>query len=156
MLNRLPIAIMAAVLVLLAILPGCDAAGPQVVIVAPDKSVRATIRVEIANTAQQRELGLMYRKQMDENAGMLFVFPAAEPLKFWMKNTFIPLDMIFADDSGAIVGIVANAVPLSEDQVGPDAPSRYVVEVNGGYSARHAIKPGDRLEFRGFTPQASQ
>ncbi len=135
---------------------GCDPSGPRVMIVAPDKSVRATVSVEIANTPQQRELGLMYRKQMDENAGMLFVFPSAQPLKFWMKNTFIPLDMLFADNSGAIVGIVANAVPLSEANVGPDTPSRYVLEVNGGFAARHGIKTGDRLEFRGLTPQASQ
>lgn len=153
---RIPLTITAAVLAMLTLLAGCDPPGPRVVIVAPDKSIRATIAVEIVNTPQQRELGLMYRRHMDENAGMLFVFPAAQPLKFWMKNTFLPLDMLFADDSGAIVGIVANAVPFSENQVGPDAPSKYVVEVNGGFAARHTIQQGDRLEFRGFTPQASQ
>ncbi len=139
-----------------AFIAGCDPAGPTVVIVAPDRSVRATVSLEIANTPPQRELGLMYRKQMDENAGMLFVFPASQVLKFWMKNTFIPLDMLFADDTGRIVGIVASAVPFSETPVGPDTPSRYVVEVNGGFASRHGIKQGDRMDFRGFTPHASQ
>ncbi len=154
MLHRFSLTIMAAALAMLASLAGCDPGGSRVAIVALDHSVRATITVEIASTPQQRELGLMYRKQMDENAGMLFVFPAAVVQKFWMKNTFIPLDMIFADASGAIVGIVANAVPFSETEVGPDAPSQYVVEVNGGFSARHGIKTGDRLQFHGFTPRA--
>lgn len=154
MLHRFSPAVIAVAII--GLLAGCDPAGPAVVIVAPDKSVRATISVEIADTPQQRELGLMYRKHMDENAGMLFVFPATQPLKFWMKNTFIPLDMLFADNSGTIVGIVANAVPFSEANVGPDIPTRYVVEVNGGFAARHGIEPGDRLEFRGVSPHASQ
>jgi len=87
---------------------------------------------------------------------MLFIFPAAEPLKFWMKHTEIPLDMIFADANGRIVGIVADATPYSEQPVGPDTPALYVLEVNGGFCARHGVRKGDRMSFAGFEPHTRQ
>jgi uncharacterized membrane protein (UPF0127 family) len=112
--------------------------------------------VEIAKTPAARELGLMYRNHLDENAGMIFVFPSASHLSFWMKNTEIPLDMLFADSRGKIVGIVENAAPFSEESLGVDGDSLYVLEVNGGFAQRHQIKAGDVLRFVGFTPQASK
>ncbi len=129
---------------------------PKVVISASDGAERAAVRVELAVTPGQRTFGLMYREHLDENAGMLFIFPAAEPLKFWMKHTEIPLDMIFADPSGVVVGIVANATPYSERPVGPDASALYVLEVNGGFCARHGVRAGDKLSFVGFEPHTSQ
>jgi uncharacterized membrane protein (UPF0127 family) len=130
--------------------------GPRVAIVSPDGSRRAIIKVEIANTPGERELGLMYRKHLDENAGMIFLFAHPDHLSFWMKNTEIPLDMIFADQSTKIVGIVENAEPYSETPVGVDGDSLYVLEVNGGFARRHDIRAGDRFRFIGFTPSASQ
>jgi uncharacterized membrane protein (UPF0127 family) len=143
-----------AVLVLLGAVAGC-ARDPEVALDAPNGAQRAAVRVELAQTPAKRELGLMYRNHMDENNGMLFVFPASERLRFWMKNTEIPLDMIFADSSGRIVGIVAKAEPYSQRPVGPDADAQYVLEVNGGFCARHGVRAGDRMRFVGFEPRAS-
>jgi uncharacterized membrane protein (UPF0127 family) len=136
---------------------GCvrSAGGAGVRIVAPDGSERASVSVEVADTRTKREVGLMYRKQLDETAGMIFVFPAPAALSFWMKNTQIPLDMLFADDKGAIVGIVADAEPYTLTPRTVDAQAQYVLEVNGGFCARHHVSVGDRLEFRGFEPRGS-
>jgi uncharacterized protein len=130
------------------------ASGPRVVLKAPDGTPRAMVNVEIANTTSQREFGLMYRKHLDQDAGMIFVFPAPQRLGFWMKNTEIPLDMIFADGEGKIVGIVENAEPFSERTLGVDPESQFVLEVNGGFAQRHHIRAGDHLEFFGFLPKA--
>ncbi len=149
---RTPRRLLLAIFVTLAI-AACQG-GPTVEILAPNGSARASVRVEIVDTPESRETGLMHRNHLDEMAGMLFVFRSSGALKFWMKNTEIPLDMIFADANRRIIGIVVNAVPYSERPVGPDAASEYVLEVNGGFSARRGVKVGDRLEFRGFTPLA--
>ena len=133
----------------------CDST-PQVAIVSADSSKRAAVKVEIAETPDARELGLMYRNHLDENAGMLFVFPSPSAAQFWMKNTVIPLDMLFADSGRKVVGIVANAQPYSEALVGGFEGTLYVLEVNAGYAAQHRIVAGDRLEFRGFNPHTAR
>ncbi|MGH7778467.1 MAG: DUF192 domain-containing protein [Candidatus Binataceae bacterium] len=143
----------AAVLALMLI--AC-ARGPRVAIVASDGKPLAEVRVEVADTVAARETGLMYRSHLDEDAGMIFVFAAPRQLHFWMKNTEIPLDMIFADASGKIVGIVANASPYDETPRGADAEASYVLEVNGGFAARHHVARGDKFIFSGFTPHASE
>lgn len=130
---------------------GCTR-GPCVTISAPDGKQLAAVSVEVANDDTKREVGLMYRKHLDDYAGMIFVFPQPAPLKFWMKNTVIPLDMIFADQTGRVTGVVANAVPFSETPLGVPGLSQYVLEVNGGFAARHSIVAGDRMEFSGFQP----
>jgi uncharacterized membrane protein (UPF0127 family) len=140
---------------LMPILAACDPT-PNAAIVAPDHSTRASVKVEIAATADARELGLMYRKHLDEDAGMLFIFPTAEPVQFWMKNTPIPLDMIFADTNGRVIGIVASAEPFSEKNVGAFGPTMYVLEVNGGFAARHDIVIGDELKFSGLNPHTDR
>jgi uncharacterized protein len=86
---------------------------------------------------------------------MIFIFTEPKHQTFWMKNTIIPLDMIFADASGKIIGAVRNAEPFSEaiDEVPGD--SQYVLEVNGGFCDRHGVKTGDILHFEGFVPRAS-
>jgi uncharacterized membrane protein (UPF0127 family) len=142
------------VFVLLALL-GC-ARGPCVSIVGTDGKPRAAVTVEVASTTAQREVGLMFRKHLDDNAGMIFVFPDSAPRNFWMHNTEIPLDMIFADASGRVTGIVANAEPYSDKLLGVDGNSQYVLEVNGGFCAKNGIKPGDRLDFSGFSPHTSE
>ena len=97
----------------------------------------------------------MYRNHLDDNAGMLFIFPAPNTAQFWMKNTVLPLDMFFADSNGRILGIVANAQPYSEALLGGFAGTLYVLEVNAGYGAAHHAAVGDRLEFQGFNPHTS-
>jgi hypothetical protein len=131
-----------------------SAAGPAVAIVAPDGAARATVRVEIADSQGKREFGLMYREHLDEDAGMIFIFANPSHLSFWMKHTEIPLDMIFAGADRKIVGIVENATPLSENSLGPDGDSQYVLEVNGGFCKRHGVKARDSLKFEGFVPKS--
>jgi uncharacterized membrane protein (UPF0127 family) len=141
-------------IVLMPALAACDPT-PTVVIVAPDRSLRGSVKVEIAATPDARELGLMYRNHLDENAGMIFVFPSPSATHFWMKNTLIPLDMFFADSSGKVLGIVANAQPYSEAMLGGFEGTLYVLEVNAGYGAKHHVEAGDRLEFGGFNPHTT-
>jgi uncharacterized membrane protein (UPF0127 family) len=136
-------------------LAACDAT-PQVAITAADNSQRGAVKVEVADTPDSREVGLMYRDHLDENAGMLFVFPNPTPAQFWMKNTMIPLDMFFADSNGKVLGVVANAQPYSEALLGGFGGTLYVLEVNGGYGARHHVVAGDRLEFHGFSPHSGR
>jgi uncharacterized membrane protein (UPF0127 family) len=141
--------------VLLFALLGC-AHGPCVSIVAPDGTTRATVSVEVANTVEQRERGLMFRKHLDDNAGMIFVFPDSEPRNFWMHNTDIPLDMIFADPQFRVIGIVANAAPHTDTLRKVEGSSQYVLEVNGGFCTKHGIRAGDRFDFQNLFPHASE
>ena len=144
-----------AFLVVLFALLGC-ARGPCVSIVGADGKPRATVAVEVASTGPQREVGLMFRKHLDDNAGMIFVFPDAAPRNFWMHNTPIPLDMIFADSKGVVTGIVANAEPYSDKLLGVAGNAEYVLEVNGGFCAKNGIKPGDKMDFSGFSNHTSE
>ena len=126
--------------------------GPRVAIVGAGNEPRATVNVELAQTNPQRERGLMYRSQLPADAGMLFVFKAPSQLSFWMHNTQIPLDMLFAASDRRVIGIIANAVPYSDASLEVSGNSQYVLEVNGGFCKEHGIKVGDRLEFHDFSP----
>jgi uncharacterized membrane protein (UPF0127 family) len=106
------------------------------------------IRVEVARTEAEHERGLMFRNHLDADAGMLFVFPRAAPLTFWMKNTFIPLDMVFIDETEHVLGVVEEAVPETETPRRVDGESRFVLEVVGGLTRRLGITPGTKVEFR--------
>ncbi|WP_062014424.1 DUF192 domain-containing protein [Aureimonas sp. AU4] len=103
------------------------------------------IEVEIADTDASRETGLMNRSSMPANHGMLFDFKQTRPVAMWMKNTIIPLDMLFLDERGRIVNIATNAKPYSLDVIPSSGPVRYVLELNGGAAARYGAKAGDRL-----------
>ncbi len=121
------------------------AAEPRVVVHTAGGDVVVT--VEVAATPERQSLGLMYRKELPEGAGMLFVFPEASEHTFWMKNTVLPLDMIFIGDDQRIVGIVRDAVPFTTSPRTVGVPSRYVLEVNAGFSDRHGLQRGDRVTF---------
>ena len=99
--------------------------------------------VEMALTPAQQEQGLMYRRKLAPDAGMLFDFVATQSRAFWMKNTLIPLDMLFIEASGRIADIHERAVPLSEEIIPSALPVRAVLELNGGTVARLGIKIGD-------------
>jgi uncharacterized membrane protein (UPF0127 family) len=101
--------------------------------------------VEIADNEPARERGLMYRKELPPGRGMLFDFHREQQVGFWMKNTLIPLDMIFIDGRGRIVNIAQSAKPLSEDVLYSKGPVRAVLEVIGGTAHRLGIEPGDRV-----------
>jgi uncharacterized membrane protein (UPF0127 family) len=103
--------------------------------------------VEVATTDAQHEHGLMFRKDVPDMHGMLFIFPQMHPLTFWMKNTLVPLDMLFVDDRGIITTIAENTVPESLTPVPSDGPARAVIEVAGGAAARHHIARGDKVIY---------
>jgi uncharacterized membrane protein (UPF0127 family) len=105
------------------------------------------VTVEVVSTPAQQAVGLMYRKELGATAGMLFVFDATTEHSFWMKNTILPLDMIFLGDDRKIVGIVKDAVPFTTTSRSVGKPSRYVLEVNAGFSEKHGVKPGDQATF---------
>ncbi|WP_352423127.1 DUF192 domain-containing protein [Proteiniphilum sp.] len=107
----------------------------------------AMIDIEVADDNQLRARGLMYRRSIPENAGMLFVQGMEEIQSFWMKNTYIPLDILFVNANKEIVTIHANTTPLKEWNYASTKPALYVVEVNAGFSNRHGIGTGDRIEF---------
>jgi len=101
--------------------------------------------VEVAATPETRAEGLMFREELPEDAGMLFIYASPGPVGFWMKNTPLPLDMLFIDRSGEILAIHANAVPYSEDVIYAEMPVKSVLEINGGRAAALGIQPGDRV-----------
>ncbi len=103
--------------------------------------------VEVATTPAQMEQGLMFRHSLAPDAGMLFDYGTPSPAMMWMKNTLIPLDMLFVDAAGRIVNIHERAVPGSLETIAAAEPVRAVIELNGGTAARLGIRPGDRVEF---------
>jgi len=111
------------------------------------KTTISKIDVEIADNTPERMQGLMYRKSMDENRGMLFIFQNNEQRGFYMKNTIIPLDIIFLDSAKQVLKIHKNTTPFSERTLESGVPAKYVVEVNAGYTDRYGIKEGDRIKF---------
>lgn len=121
----------------------------QPVCLTPD-GTRVTL--ELALNDQEWANGLMFRDELPKDSGMLFVFPGDDRRPFWMKDTFIPLDMLWLDAKGVIVAIRANVQPCRLDpcpSVDPESSSRAVLELNGGFSAAHALRPGLRLAFTG-------
>jgi hypothetical protein len=119
---------------------------PRVVIESGGRSHPVT--VEVADDEASRERGLMFRERLEPGHGMLFVFDEEGEHPFWMKNTLIPLDMIFIDGVGRVSGVVSRAQPGSlEPRSG--GRSRYVLEVPGGWAAERGVKKGDRVRFEG-------
>jgi uncharacterized protein len=110
-------------------------------------NVITTIEIEVADDDAEREQGLMYRDSMAENAGMLFLMEVEEPQSFWMKNTILSLDILYADSNRRIVSIHRNCKPYSLDQIVSGKPALYVVEVNAGYTLKYGIEVGDMISF---------
>jgi hypothetical protein len=102
-------------------------------------------KVEVADTFATRERGLMYRRRLAADRGMLFDFKTVQPVSFWMKNTLIPLDMVFIGADGRIVSIARNATPLSETPIASSGPVLDVLELRGGRAAEIEAAPGDRV-----------
>lgn len=123
------------------------------VIIQTKENRELTFQVEVADTPAKRELGLQYRRDLAADRGMIFLFPSESHHSFWMKNTPIPLDMIFISSDRKIVGIVEQAVPFSTDSRSIPAASRFVLEINGGLARRHGIQVGDSISFQGFAPE---
>ena len=111
-------------------------------------SLIQTIEVEFAKNDEERALGLMYRSSMDEHQGMWFIFPEEAPRSFYMRNTEIPLDIIYLDKDKKVVSIAKNARPYDETSLPSEKPAMYVLEINGGLSDKWGIEKGDRMEVK--------
>jgi hypothetical protein len=111
---------------------------------------RHPFQIEIANNDATRERGLMDRRYMAADHGMLFEFDREAPVAFWMKNTYIPLDMIFIAPSGVVTHIAADAEPLSERVIPSGGPCVAVLELNGGTAASIGLKVGDKVHYPFF------
>jgi uncharacterized protein len=108
---------------------------------------KVKIDIEVADTDYERQLGLMYRTEMEEYQGMLFIFPRQDFQSFWMRNTHIPLDIIFINSDKVIVTIHQNTIPYSDRSYPSSAPSQFVVEVNAGFTGKYNIIEGDKVSW---------
>jgi uncharacterized membrane protein (UPF0127 family) len=115
----------------------------------PDGTV---IKLELAETPEEHRQGLMFRSHLEADHGMLFLFDQEGFPSFWMKNTWIPLDMVFLDSKGTVTHVAASVPPCRSEpcpEYTPDKPSSAVLELNAGTAARHGVRPGVTLRFQG-------
>ncbi|MBC9796531.1 DUF192 domain-containing protein [Sinomicrobium weinanense] len=112
-----------------------------------DSTLIKKLDIEIADDEYKRQTGLMYRSSMKENQGMLFIAETERPQNFYMKNTLIPLDIIYINSDKKIVSIKPNAEPMSEATIPSDLPAKYTLEVNAGLAEQWGLKTGDYMSF---------
>jgi len=134
-------------LVFLLLFSACKAETPEVLLQKKNGD-KISISVEVVKTQEARRLGLMYRKSLAKKSGMLFIFENEREHPFTMKNTYIPLDMIFINRSNKITGIVKNTTPKTKGPYTINAPSLYVLEVNAGFCRENGIEKGDSVIFK--------
>ena len=145
---------LAAALVLLGLGAASATEGPRrcaadtVTLLTGEEAVR--FRVELARTPSEQARGLMYRPQLDADAGMLFIYDPPRQARFWMKNTMIPLDMLFIVDTGRVESVAARTVPYSRETHASDGAVRAVLEINGGMAADLGIGPGTQAVHPAF------
>jgi len=113
-------------------------------------SGRHAFMVELADSREERAIGLMFRRDLGPDRGMLFNYRRTQPAAMWMKNTYLPLDMLFIADDGRVVNIAEDTVPGSLDTIASAGPVRAVLEINAGTVARLGIAPADRVVHRIF------
>ena len=106
--------------------------------------------VELADTPAERAKGLMYRRSMPADHGMLFDFHQVTPVMMWMKNTYIPLDMVFVSREGVVTSVAADAVPMSEEIISSGQPAYAVIELNAGVAKKIGLAPGDEVRHPSF------
>lgn len=121
-------------------------------IVAPDGTLRSRFQAEIADDPAERSQGLMYRQELGKDKGMIFIFPQDSAGPFWMKNTLIPLDMVFIGVDKKIVSVYERATPQTTTPREPAGPYRYVLEIEGGRGDELGIRAGDSVEFQLSAP----
>ena len=126
---------------------------PQVIFESESGPISVTL--EVVSTPAKIERGLMHRRHLAPNRGMIFVFASERVRSFWMKNTLIPLDMLFVKEDMTIAGIERDTVPLSLESRSVGIPTQYVIEVNGGFTARHGIEAGSRVVLKALPDTSS-
>ncbi len=114
---------------------------------------QARFAIELADDEAERAQGLMFRESLPQSAGMLFVYPETRTVGFWMKNTLIPLDMIFVDATGTVARVHSNAVPGDLTPIMGGSDIKAVLEINGGLAQKMGIAPGTQLRHPSFTPE---
>ncbi|KQX42934.1 hypothetical protein ASD04_02985 [Devosia sp. Root436] len=114
-----------------------------------------SFNVEVVDTPESRAQGLMYRTELADDAGMLFDFKEERPVSFWMRNTFIPLDMVFVGADGVVKTIHVNARPHDITSIPSEVPVQFVLEIPGGRSEEIGLKPGDTMEHDRVTKPAN-
>jgi len=130
---------------LLAPLGGASALEKSALTIETATGAKLRFQVELARTPDEQAQGLMYRKSMAADAGMLFIYAQPREAGFWMKNTYLPLDLLFIESDGRVERIHANAEPLSTAPIEGPVRTKAVLEINGGTAARLGIRPGDRV-----------
>jgi len=125
-----------------------EATGARVTLLPPGQAP-VQVSVELAITPAERSRGLMFRKHLGEDDGMLFLFDREQPQSFWMRNTYIPLDMIFIRQDMTVLGVVENAEPETETSRNVPGSSRYVLEVNSGFARKHGVRADVPVRFEG-------
>lgn len=143
-------------------LVGCSATGAppdagtpveRIPVMIDAESGTVTVQAEIADTPNERSRGLMFRETMEDGHGMIFLFPDEQQRSFWMKNTLIPLDMIFIRSDKTILGVVENAEPRTTTSRMVPGASQYVLEINGGRASELGIRAGQTVRFIAPIPQ---
>ncbi len=114
----------------------------------PDSVKVKQIDIEFADDPDEIVLGLMFRRSMQENQGMLFIFDSKAARSFWMKDTYFSLDMIFIDSNKEIVSIARDTTPLTEQNYHSEKPAQYVLEVIAGFAKKHGIVPGYKIDWQ--------
>jgi uncharacterized membrane protein (UPF0127 family) len=145
----------ASILVVLWSLGGCHHASSPSATATPEvifssRAGEIHSQVEVARNDHDRMIGLMFRSGLIKDHGMVFIFDHPEHTKFWMKNTYIPLDMIFVSEGRKVIYVEENAEPLTLTQRGPEEESRYVIEMAGGWARAHGIERGVDVRFAGI------
>jgi uncharacterized membrane protein (UPF0127 family) len=127
---------------------------PRIPVTIATEAGDVTFQAELADDDAERQKGLMFRTAMGDSEGMLFLFPREQQLAFWMRNTLIPLDMVFIKADRTILGVVENATPRTETSRKVPGNSQFVLELNGGTAARLGIKAGQAVTFLAPTPRS--
>lgn len=114
-----------------------------------------TVNAEVVTSNKARQLGLMYRREMTDDQGMLFVFPDEQPRSFWMKNTYIELDIIYISSELRVVSVSKRARPLTMNKRNSEGPAKYVLEVNGGLADKWGLAAGTQFVAGAEIPSAT-
>ncbi len=144
---------LAAILAAMAISPSLADTPTHGILEIASGEARHRFRIEIADDGPERSRGLMFRDYLAPDSGMLFLYPRKQIASFWMKNTFIPLDMLFIADDGTILQIASRTVPHSLEPVRSEAPVRAVFEINGGQAEAMGIAVGDTVTMYRLDPE---
>jgi uncharacterized membrane protein (UPF0127 family) len=139
----------AGIALILLLPPGADAAGNGTLVLKTDSGPHS-FTIEVATTNGERALGLMYRRALPADAGMLFLYDRPQPLTMWMRNTIIPLDMIFIGADGKVHRIESHTEPFSTQIISSDGDVKGVLEVNAGTAAAIGLKAGDQVVYPGL------